>query len=294
MQVTMMMLRSQLIEKALDHLQPKAIIYTTGTTYPPARMMSRLAHKQGIPFIVMACRPMFTPLRPEERLTRVDLDPKANAFVADDFLVLDEFSKETLIRSGYPAEDIFLHNPIRTERNYTAQRETVANGLLVLFTNDEELNDKLLRSVLLLQPEMTGHLFIREHSSIPLAQTQREKLSKAFPDHIDISNKSLYDISFSDVIALTVNTTAMVETSRHGCGAVWLRYHNQRSVVYYPVMELLGQVVNSDRDLLAVQESLLNNPAARKAHIAACKAAYANFFDGTDSTASLYEKHGLL
>lgn len=279
-----MVLREKWIERAMRALQPKAIFFATANAYSPARLMSRLAYRLRIPFYVFACRSMFTSLRMEERAIKADLEKVNDAHVADAFLVWDEFSRQTLIKQGFPEEVIYVH---QSNKNTGNKKMEVTNRFLLLFTHDKEQNDALINVLEEVQPD--GAWAIRMHPLQPLTAIQEKRLGAILPEYLDTSSVKMNAVKFQNVIALSINSTAAVEASSYGTGVLWLPFLNFRSIVFDEVMSILGEKVNSKIEL-KISLEVFQLDVHRKQLIEKSQEAYQKHFVGKDSLDAFLNK----
>jgi hypothetical protein len=88
-------------------------------------------------------------------------------------------------------------------------------------------------------------------------------------------------------MALTVNSTAIIEAVSHGCGAIWMPYLNARSLLFFEVMNQLGVMVENIHDL----DNILNSSDNELQElIVACQNVYISKFKATDQTSEFLEQ----
>ena len=281
------MLKEVSLSKAIKKLHPKAILYTTANTYPPARLISRQAYLNKVPFIVVACRPMFTKSRLEERLAKIDRDKVNEAHVADAYVVWDKFSKNTLVDQGVNQKSIFVNNP-SVQTTIKTKKEVFKNKWLILFSHEAGLNQKLVE--LLIQLKNKREIIIRQHPIQKLTNKQLSLLSQNFTIAEDITAQDYNNYEFKQVIAITINSTAVLEASQHGCGVIWLPFLNSRSIIFYEVMQSIGKVLESLEDL----ELFISQPKVNmQRFIEACTSSYITHFASKDQTEEFLTAYNL-
>lgn len=241
-----MLLKEKAVEKAINKYKPTSILYTTANTYPFARIISRQAFLNHIPFTVVACRPMFIDTRLEERLIRADLEAVNDAFVANNFAVWDKFSKNTLLKAGVERDKIFVLNQNKQGEKPTV-KVSLKNALLILFSHEKELNQCLVDELLKLN--IKSALVIRQHPLKKLTERQHNQLKTKFEITQDITSQPYSKYEFTNVLAITINSTAVLEAAQHGCGVIWLPYLNSRSIIFYEMMQKIGKWFDSAYEL---------------------------------------------
>jgi len=282
-------LKEKSVANTIKTNKPERILFTTANTYPPARIVARQAYLNQIPFIVVACRPMFTGARLEERLINADILKINDAHVADAYAVWDEYSKQTLIGQGVKQASIYVTSPDPREVSKIRTRKKFENALLILFTHEENLNQKLIEELVLLKK--SKEIIIRQHPQNPLTAPQFEKLNVNFDIISDITSKDYGTFEFINILAITVNSTAIIEAISHGCGAIWMPYLNSRSLLFFEIMNQLGIIVENVQDL----ENLLNSSDNElQVAIANCQKVYKNKFKAKDQTSDFLEQMKLI
>jgi hypothetical protein len=278
-------LKEKSVENTIKTNKPERILFTTANTYPPARIVARQAYLNQIPFIVVACRPMFTGARLEERLINADILKMNDAHVADAYAVWDEYSKQTLIDQGVNQASIYVTSPDPSEVSKIKATQKFENSLLILFTHEENLNQKLIEELVLLKK--SKDIIIRQHPLKPLTASQFEKLNGKFNIISDITSRDYDNFEFINIMALTVNSTAIIEAVSHGCGAIWMPYLNARSLLFFEVMNQLGVMVENIHDL----DNILNSSDNELQElIVACQNVYISKFKATDQTSEFLEQ----
>lgn len=266
------------IDNALDKNQPTKILFTTANTYSTARIVARQAYLKHIPFIIVACRPMFTKSRLEERLAHPDLLKINDAHVGDYYAVWDKYSKKTLIEQGIKAEKIFITSG-NVNVNTLRKQQVLENALLLLFSHEKKLNSQWISELQNLYG--TYRIIIREHPLMPLTSEQKLNLNDKFDVIKNITSLDYTNYKFINVIALTVNSTAIIEAVKNGCGAIWMPYLNNRSLLFYEIMMKMGVVMKSYDDL---NNFLTQKDSIRIELIKKCQESYLHFFDADDET----------
>lgn len=282
-------LKERTVEKAISNLEPKLILYTTALTHPPARIVARQAYLKKIPFVVVACRPMFTDLRMEERLTTSDLEKRNDAHVADAFVVWDKLSKNTLIDQGVPENEVFVAQP-----EYTPQqiKKTYNDSLLVLLTHEEALNDKLINSILKIKKLLKLKLIIRQHPARKVTDSQKLKLLSIDKNYSNCTDLRLNEIIFEKCLAVTINSTVGIEAVQRGCGLVWLPFLNDRALIFKSVMETLGFEAKSQIDFKQFIEKIAE-PDLYEKFILKCENSFQIYFEHKDETEFFLKKFNL-
>jgi UDP-N-acetylglucosamine 2-epimerase len=282
-------LKERSVANIIKSNKPERILFTTANTYPPARILARQAYLNQIPFIVVACRHMFSGARLEERLINADILKINDAHVADAYAVWDEYSKQTLISQGVKETTIYVTTPDPREVSKIKASQKFENSLLILFTHEENLNKKLVEDLVLLKK--SKNIIIRQHPLKPLTASQFEKLSSNFNIISDITSKDYGNFEFINILAITINSTSIIEAVSHGCGAIWMPYLNARSLLFFEIMNQLGVMVENVQDL----ENLLNSSDTElQAVIANCQKVYKNKFKAIDQTSEFLEQMKLI
>jgi hypothetical protein len=282
-------LKEKSVANTIKTNKPERILFTTANTYPPARIVARQAYLNQIPFIVVACRPMFTGARLEERLINADIHKINDAHVADAYAVWDEYSKQTLMSQGANEATIFVTSPDPRQMSKIRTRKKFENALLILFTHEENLNQKFIEELVLLKK--SKDIIIRQHPLKPLTASQFEKLNSKFNIISDITSKDYGNFEFINILAITVNSTSIIEAVSHGCGAIWMPYLNARSLLFFEIMNQLGVMVENVQDL----ENLLNSSDNElQVAIANCQKVYKNKFKAIDQTSEFLEQMKLI
>lgn len=248
-QMVATILKEKSVDNALKINKPERIFHTTANTFPPARIVARQAYIHDIPFVVIACRPMFTRSRLEERLIDADKLKTNNAHVADAYAVWDVYSKNTLIGQGVDPDCIYVTSPdiYKSKIISPNSKERFENALLLLFTHEERLNQKLIEEFV--QLNISKNIIIRQHPLKRLTKAQLELLSNKFEIISDITSKDYSNFEFVNTIAITINSTAIIEAVSHGCGAIWMPYLNSRAILFFEIMQQMGIIVNNVKDL---------------------------------------------
>ena len=282
-------LKEKSVENAIKTNKPNKIFFTTANTYPTARIIARQAYINNIPFIIVACRPMFTRARLEERLARPDILKINKAHVADYYTVWDQYSKKTLIDQGFNENKIFVTNP--NKPNYLTKKHSkiFEDALLLLFTHESILNQRLIEELYKLKN--WKYIIIRQHPLMSLTEKQTNLLYQKFNILADITSKDYSSFSFKNVMALTINSTAIIEAVSHGCGAIWMPYLNSRSLLFYDVMAKLGIVLDNVDEL---NKFLQEDKTEKLKFIDQCQKAYIEFFEAEDETEKFLQKMNLV
>jgi hypothetical protein len=281
-----MLLKERAVEDTIKKYKPKSILYTTANTYPFARIISRQAFLKDIPFTVVACRPMFINTRLEERLIKADLEAVNNAFVADNFAVWDKFSKKTLVKAGVANHKIFVVNQNKQVENLT-NKISLKNALLILFSHEEELNQRLVDELLKLNTK--SPLIIRQHPLKKLTEKQNNQLKTKFEITHDITSQPYTRYELINVVAITINSTAVLEAAQHGCGIIWLPYLNSRSIIFYEIMQKIGKWFENTSEL----DFFLNSSKGELLNfIGSCQIEYEELFESKDETDQLINALG--
>lgn len=281
-----MALRELWIERALKTQQPKAVFFATANTYSPARLMSRICKRNNIPFVVVACRSMFSPLRSEERVSAADLKEINDSRIADMWLMWDKFSINTLQGVKVPSDKIFLSQPDPVKVFHARICNT---PYLLLLTHERDLNTVMIDEWLKICGDVKI-LAIRTHPLCKLTESQMEKLSGFEID--DISSVPMNTINFDNTVAVSINSTAAVEACSYGCGIFWMPYLNERSVIFAPIMNILGYVAGNSAEGNTFLQNHLDD-ARRVEFVNACTESYNENFKGTDNAALLFKKLNL-
>jgi hypothetical protein len=282
-------LKEKSVANAIKTNKPERILFTSANTYPPARIVARQAYLNQIPFIVVACRPMFTAARLEERLINADILKINDAHVADAYAVWDEYSKQTLMSQGVNEASIYVTNSDLRQISKTRTKLKFKNSLLILFTFEENLNQKLIEELVLLKK--SKEIIIRQHPLKPLTASQFEKLNVNFNIISDITSKDYDTFEFINILAITANSTSIIEAVSHGCGAIWMPYLSSRSLLFFEIMNQLGVMLKNVQDL----ENLLNSSDNElQAVISDCQKVYKNKFKAKDQTLEFLEQMKLI
>lgn len=288
-QITATLLIETSVGKAIEINKPKQILFTTANTYPPARTIARKAYLNKVPFIIVACRPMFTKARLEERLINADREKINDAHVADAYAVWDVYSKRTLMDQGVDASRIYITNQEAANFKNKQKLEKFENAILILFTHEENLNQRFIDELLKLKT--TKDIVIRQHPLKTLNNKQLELLHNKFTIIGDITAQSYSNYEFKNTMALTINSTAILEAVSHGCGAIWLPYLNSRSLLFYEIMTSLGVIAESVEDLETV---LAKDNNGVELLIENCQAQYIKKFRAKDETSEFLEQMKLI
>lgn len=289
-QLVATILKEKSVENAIQEHQPEQIWFTTANTYPPARIISRLAYLNNIPFVVIACRPMFTKARLEERLIKADRNKYNDAHVANAYAVWDEYSRQTLIGQGVNPGSIYVTSPeISHMVVNNSSKMKLENTLLLLFTHEETLNQKFIDE--LVQLHSGKDVVLRQHPLKPLTTSQLTQLKNKFNIIKDITSKDYANFEFINTLAITVNSTAIIEAVSHGCGAVWLPYLNSRSLLFFEIMTQLGVIIERIDDLESLLQ-LSNNEIDEI--IVDCQKTYIRKFSSKDQTFEFLEQMKLI
>jgi hypothetical protein len=110
-----------------------------------------------------------------------------------------------------------------------------------------------------------------------------------FSNFVDCSAIQMMHIEFRSTIAIAINSTAAVEACSYGAGVIWLPYLNYRSVIFYPVMKILGAFFNND-DEFSNFTIRIQNRTERNLFIDECKNSYSSYFVGKDDIYQLFSK----
>jgi hypothetical protein len=271
-----MILKEKSVSKAIKKLTPQAIFFTTANTYPFARIVSRQAFLNKVPFHVVACRPMLINTRLEERLIKADLEAMNGAFVANSYAVWDKFSKNTLVEAGVDKRKIFVINKGKSHKPESS-KEVLTNALLILFSHEDILNQRLINELISLNVEK--HIIIRQHPLRKLKKEQLEQLSNKFKVIKDITSQGYDLFHFNQVMAITINSTAVLEAAKHGCGVIWLPYLNSRALIFFEVMQKIGKAFRNTDEL---KQFLNISDTTSSEFIKACLGSYADFFESKD------------
>ena len=246
-----MYVKEQLVSRAIIDLKPNSIFYTTALNFPPARLMSRLAFNHGVNFYIVACRPMLTRKRLEERVTPIDKNLNKTSYV-NGYIVWDKYSKITLINQGIDPNTVYVRQmDFKRDRIYN---KSIKNYNLILFTHDVKLNDSLIS--LFNKVDTSGKWAIRAHPLCSLTSKQLDRINSLFPNYIDISESKLYEIDLTNVVTFSINSTAAVECSSYGSAIVWLPFLNYKSILLLDVMDSIGEIINSFEELTTFMNSL--------------------------------------
>lgn len=281
-----MLLKEMAVEKAIKKYKPKSILFATANTYPFARIISRQAFLNDIPFTVVACRPMFINTRLEERLIKADLEAVNDAFVANNFAVWDKFSKNTLINAGVDINKIAVVNQNKLEEKPTV-KVSLKNALLILFSHEEELNQRLVDELVKLTTKSS--LVIRQHPLKKLTAKQNKQLKTKFEVTQDITSQPYTKYEFINVVAITINSTAVLEAAQHDCGIIWLPYLNSRSIIFYEIMQKIGKWFENASEL----DFFLNSSTGEFLNfIESCQIEYKELFESEDEIDQLINALG--
>lgn len=289
LQMTATILKEKSVGNAMKINKPERIFHTTANTFPPARIVARQAYLHNIPFVVIACRPMFTKSRLEERLIDADKHKINKAHVADAYAVWDTYSKNTLIDQGVDPGCIYVTPPDNSRPPTTSPKQRFDDALLLLFTHEENLNQKLIEEFI--QLNTSKRIIIRQHPLKSLTKVQYELLRDKFEIISDITSKNYSNLEFINTLAITINSTAIIEAVSHGCGAIWMPYLNSRSLLFFEIMKEMGVIVNNIKDL----QTLLNQcEGDLNKLILACQKMYEIKFKAKDETNEFLHKMKLI
>lgn len=273
-----MALKDIWIDRVLNKCAPSGIFFSTANTYPTARLLSRQAKLHNVPFIVVACRPMFVATRPEERACALDIEEVNDAKIADYWLVWDKYSKNTLIQFNIDSNKIFVSQP---EAKIEKRVNSNSGSYLLLLTHDKAQNENLVNLWCDILEEVNLEFSIRKHPLCELTTQQKEKLGKF--QYTDYTGIPFSQLNSDGLIGISINSTAAIDICAEGGGVIWLPFLNPNSIVFEPIFDIIGLKISEAKDFeRALIE--LENQDVRNSFIKACADAYEKYFSSKDET----------
>lgn len=277
-------LRQIWVERAIKNARPKAIFFTTANTYPPARLMSRLAKKYNVPFVQVACRPMYTNTRMEERSIAMDHDEINDARIADYWVVWDKFSCDTLLNQKINRNQIFTVG----SKMIDAKKTRLNSDVILLLTHSEALNASFLECWMDYMQSNPVKFAIREHPINRLTSHQLLSLQKL--EFENITSIALDDLDLTDKIVISINSTAPIEFISRGSGVVWLNFLSNNKEIFQEITSKIGTVFNTKEKFFLNAPIILNSRIERKIIAEKCNQAYQQYFRCENEIALLINK----
>lgn len=277
-------LRHIWVERAIKNSRPKAIFFTTANAFPPARLMSRLAKRYNVPFVQVACRPMYTNTRMEERSIAMDLDEINDARIADYWVVWDKFSCDTLLNQKINRNQIFTVGSKRVDANKTQ----IKSDVILILTHLEVLNNTFLECWMDYMQLNSVKFAIREHPIKRL--TSQQLLSLQQLEFENITSKPLDDLDLTNKIVISINSTAPIEFISRGSGVIWLNFLSNNEVIFQEITSKIGIVFNTKEKFFLNAPIILNSDIERKKIAESCNQAYQQYFRSENELALLINK----
>jgi hypothetical protein len=207
---------------------------------PFNRLALSVAKIAGIEGHIFACRPYLSEYRSEDRVIAADKDADSICQIPNDIIVLDDYSKKQLDRSGVSSK---VYNPLNNQVKYTAE-----GGLLLLFT-DHTFNTRLIE---LIEQLDYKHLkiFIRKHPLAGLEINLQNKLDTMGFEIIDLDLYDWSELHFKNVLTFSANSTSGLDAVKRGCDLLWLPFFSQNFLMFAGYASDTGKVVYSEDECI--------------------------------------------
>lgn len=252
-----MVYKERLFYRTFTKLKPSKLYVSTTFGDPVKRLAISTANSLGIDTAVFSCRPYITKMRSEDRLIEADILNYNQTTIGRSFYVLDKWSREHLISSGYQGGVIdYRFNVTGVEL-----KEKCINfnkGIMFLFA-DQYLNKGLMYMADLLISEnyKIDVLYYREHPLVKISESVIRKLKTLSHKVICLTGTQWNALTFDDTLAITCNTTAAIDAVNRGCSLLWLPFISEQSLQFSEVMNAVGhKSVNYDEAVYHVKEFL--------------------------------------
>jgi len=253
LQTFYLVLRYETLKKIFSTNEFKYVIVITTIGEPLMRMVCAVARVKKIETIVFSCRYFLSNLRAEDRIIKLDFSSSNSDFFTDFFISFDKISKNHLMQAGVDINSIYTYNEEKKEN----EQKYISNGILLLFSSPP-YNDKLL--TLFESAVKKGHKFenvyYREHPNKGMSEEHMKRFKNIFKKNICLNKYKWVEITFSNVLAFTSNSTSGIDASSRGASIVWMPFLTEQSIQFKPMMEAIGKVCYSENEFLSFIASL--------------------------------------
>jgi hypothetical protein len=215
---------------------------------PFKRLALSVAKIAGIEGHIFVCRPYLSEYRSEDRIIAADKDVNSMCQIPNDIIVLDDYSKKQLDRSGVSSK---VYNPLNNQVKYTAE-----GGLLLLFT-DHTFNTRLIE---LIEQLDYKHLkiYIRKHPLAGLEINLQNKLDTTGFEIIDLDSYDWSELHFKNVLTFSANSTSGLDAVKRGCDLLWLPFLSQNFLMFTGYASDTGKVVYSEDECIKLIDEYLS------------------------------------
>lgn len=249
--------RQLLTEEIMRKYLPSEVIVVQTFGDPQSRYLTFAAEKYGVKTTIFACRPMISPLRPEDAVLPFEISVEKEPLygLGQQLYVFDKFSLNSVVRSGYPATRVKCHEPPVLSGQWRGQK--LAKGFLFLLAG-EEMNLQLFP---LLNKFVTNNqqykFYLKNHPLLEFTKKEKNLIERAFGERaIDISKENLHELDLAEVVAITTYSTSGVEAVARGAGLVWLPFLTERFIQFAEVFDAIGKVAYQQNDFLQIMSQL--------------------------------------
>jgi hypothetical protein len=273
--------RYTIFERFIISNNIKLLIVTQTLNDRISRLQSTIAHRHQIKVLCNTCRPMLTRLRTEDRLFEADKKQYGNSKIADHFLVIDKYSKDTLLSYGIDSKNIISCNQ---SKSTDIEKKKISNGFLMLFEAPRNMNDTLVEILCSLKDVLNhSNIYYRTHPNSQLSKKHQIKLNTLFGERlIDITAYSWRSLIFENIISFNGVSTAGIESVSAGAGLIWLPFLSNFSLTFGDVMSKIGIIAESESKLKSLILDLQNEDH-RRIFIKECQENYLLHFKDNHS-----------
>lgn len=252
-------LAEKCIAKYLDKSNIKTIVQVSTLTKPIYRLLISAAKQRGIEFILVASRSL-GPYENAEHLLRCDVKGYNNTHLPDWYIFKDFYSAEKVFQRFKHLKEKVLIGGRFVSKHIQTDEINKETALLILFNHRKDLSFKLLKEV---QKsglnKLVKKVIIRCH---PIFRFERKTIEEHFPDNeiIDITGMDYGLATQYRVIAISGPTTAALEAVQNRLLILWVPYIWDDSVVIDDVMQSVGIINETNKELVQNTETFLTNP----------------------------------
>lgn len=263
-----MLYKKSVLEETFKKYRPNKVIVSTTIGDPVSRLVLNVAKKSGVYSTVFSCRNYLTLKRSEDRLIKPDVKSYNQAYLGDEFYVLDKISREHLIRHGYTGL-VKLFNYKQYLNNKQARK--YKDGVLILFAG-ESTNYSLIKLIEELADNKVyvSNLYYKEHPNVKITKDQLYFLYKISDKVVSVTGYKWANLEFENVLAVTCNTTASIEALNRGCSLLWLPFIFESSLQFSDIMNLLGRKVKSTEEAIIFIKQYIADSGFREILLEEC------------------------
>lgn len=251
------------VKKYFKKNQIRNLVHSSTITKPEYRILWSKAHDYKVKVILVASRTLKL-MSSSERLIDADIKAYSNAYLPDDFIVLDYLSKEVF-------KAFHFYDRVKVGGRILPVSENRVNALIkervvyIALTHIKECSAFLLNELKSVDFKSLGihRIFFRCH---PLAIFTDSEIKDYFPDFevINHTGLSIHQCNYEDILMIAGPTTGAIELLKEEVTLFWLPYIWKDGILFDDIMNQVGHKVTSMNDLITKLNHLNNNALNHK------------------------------